>query len=33
MSFEIGNVFHDGDASAIDKAIAGSVIAHYVSGR
>jgi uncharacterized membrane protein YgcG len=32
MSFKIGNVFHDGDAPTIDKAIAGSVIAHYVSG-
>src|SRR6185437_3602884 len=32
MSFKIGNVFHDGDAATIDKAIAGSVIANYVSG-
>ena len=31
LSFKIGNVFHDGDASTIDKAIAGSVIAHYVN--
>ena len=31
MSFKVDNVFHDSDASTIDKAIAGSVITHYVS--
>jgi hypothetical protein len=33
MSFDPDSVFHDGDASTIDKAIAGSVIAPYVSGK
>jgi hypothetical protein len=32
MSFGPDNVFHDGDAPTIDKAIADSVVAHYVSG-
>jgi hypothetical protein len=33
MSFDPDNVFHDGDAPTIDKAIAQSVVAHYVSGK
>ena len=33
MSFETGNLFHDGDATTIDKAIASSVVADYVSGK
>jgi hypothetical protein len=32
MSFETGNLFHDGDATTIDKAIASSVVAQYVKG-
>ena len=33
MSFAPDNTFHDDDAAAIDKAIANSVVAHYVSGK
>ena len=33
MSLKLDKPFHDDDAAAIDKAIAGSVIADYVSGK
>ena len=33
MSLDPDKPFHDGDAPTIDKAIAGSVIADYVSGK